>query len=235
MDQTQPPRASFRKAHPGFFWGITTLVLLFLAGAAAVASRVPEYREDAAELSARMTAQERATRDRVLNSRARRSDLAIALLQRELRIKQLSQKGLHLALDTKDSTLYLRNGHATLRQVRVAIGPDSTVQGPNGQTWRMVTALGERRLTEKQTDPVYTVPEWVYASKGRPVPPERERRIAGALGAYVLRLDDGTEIYSEPSSGPFAGTVKPASFMVKGHDLAAIFDAIKTDTPVYIY
>jgi hypothetical protein len=55
------------------------------------------------------------------------------------------------------------------------------------------------------------------------------------MGSYVITLDDGTEIYSQPQSGPLKDTVIPAGFMARGRDLAAIFDAVKEDTPVYIY
>jgi hypothetical protein len=230
-----PSRAPFRKAHPFFFWGMTAVVALFVAATAVVAMRIPRYRNETHEIQSLMSAQEKATQDRVLNSRARRSDLAIALLQRELRIKSLQQKGLHLAIDTKDSVLYLRNGHAVLRQVKVAIGPDSTVQARDGRTWRMVRALGERELDRKEDAPVLTVPEWVYVAQGQPVPPEDQRQVAGGLGAYVLTMDDGTQIYSAPSAGPFRDTVIPGAFMVRGRDLAAIFGAIQPGIPVYIY
>lgn len=234
MSET-PRRAPFRKAHPVFFWGMLTLIALFAAASAVVATRVPVYQQEMAELNARMTAQERATRDRVLRSKAERSEMALALLQREVRIKQLEQKKIHLAINTQDSTMSLMHGPATLRRAKVVIGPDSVVQAPDGRTWRFVTALGERTLMEKQRDEVYEVPEWVYVSRGEPVPPAEERRVPGGLGSHVLVLSDGTEIYSEPKAGPLKDGVKPGSFMVRGRDLVAIFDAIRLDTPVYIY
>lgn len=234
MSET-PRRPSFPRAHPVFFWGMLTLIALFAGATAVVASRVPRYQQEMAELNARMTAQERATRDRVLQSKAERSELALALLQREVRIKQLEQKRVHLAINTQDSTLSLMHGPATLRRVRVVVGPDSVVRAPDGRTWRFVSAMGERTLTEKQRNPVYTVPEWVYISRGEPVPSEEERRVPGGLGSYVLVLSDGTEIYSEPQTGPLKGTAKPGAFMVRGRDLVAMFDALRVDTPVYIY
>ena len=51
----------------------------------------------------------------------------------------------------------------------------------------------------------------------------------------MIRLDDGTEIYSRPSAGPFARGIKPGSFVATAHDLATIFDALGEETPVYIY
>ena len=228
-------REPFRRAHPFFFWGMMTVVALFVAGSALVGSRIPRYRSEAAMIQSNMTAQEKATQDRVLNSRAKRSDLAVALLQRELRIKALEQKGLHLAIDTKDSVLYLYSGRAILRQVKVGVGPDSAVTGPDGRTWRMVRALGERQLARKETSPTLTVPEWVYVSQGQPVPGDAQRQVEGGLGSYVLTLDDGTMIYSQPTAGPFKDAPMPGAFVVHGQDLAAIFGAIQPDIPVYIY
>ena len=218
-----------------FFWGMVALILLIAVATGVIAMRIPKYDREAVALNREMSANERATRDRILKSRARRSEMAVGLLQRELRLKSLQQKGLHLALSTADSTLYLHHGKATLRAIRVHVGRDSVIQAPNGQAWRFVRALGERHVAEKQSSPTYTIPAWVYVSRGQPVPAESERRVEGGLGDYVIRLDDGTEIYSTPKAGPLAQQVKPASFMASPSDLRAIFDAVSKDTPVFIY
>jgi hypothetical protein len=236
MDDSSRTVKGLRRRHPVFFYGVLSVTMLLLTATAVVASRIPQYRGEAETIDRAMSEAEREARDRVLNSQARRSQLAVALLQRELRLKALEEKKVHLALSTEDSTLSLRHGPATLREVRVVIGPDSLVTGPEGRTWRLVSALGERHLVEKEVNPSYTVPEWVYASRGEPVPPEAERRIQGALGRYVLRLDDGTEIHTRPSVGPFSDGPRPAGFIVENErDMRAIFDAIRVDAPVYIY
>lgn len=235
MTETRRGFSRLRHDHPVFFWGMTTLMALFLVATGVVASRIPRYQQEAEALNRQMSEAERATRDRVLQSRAARSEMAVALLRRELRVKGLQQKGIHLAVNTEESTLSLRHGRATLREVPVKIGPDSVVRAQDGRAWRFVRALGERTIRDKQVSPVYTVPEWVYVGRGEPVPPEGERRVEGGLGQYVLRLDDGTEIYSEPEAGPLAGSVKPAAFMVGEGDMRAIFDAVREDTPVFIY
>lgn len=236
MSKRTTKLADLRREHPVFVWGTAAVLALLLVATIVAATRIPTYRAEAAELESRLTAAERETRDRVLESQARRSELAVALLARELRLRALEEDGLHLALSVEDSTLALRNGQATLRETRVAIGADTTVSAPDGRSWRLVRALGERHLQEKETSPTLTVPEWVYVARGEAVPPEDARRVEGGLGRYVLRLDDGTEIYTRPESGPFATGVKPASFVVENEeDLSAIFDALKVDTPVYIY
>lgn len=236
MKESKGFLADLRRNHPVFFWGTSAVLALLLIATGVVAATIPAYRADAAELEAQLTEAERATRDQILDTQARRSALALALLQRELRLRALQEDGLHLAVSIEDSTLALRNGRATLRETRVVVGRDTTIAAPDGRSWRLVRALGERHLAEKETSPTLTVPEWVYVGRGEAVPPEGERQVEEGLGRYVLRLDDGTEIYTRPEEGPFATGVKPASFMVENEeDLRAIFDALKVDTPVYIY
>lgn len=218
-----------------FFWGTAVVVALFVAATAVVATRIPRYQREAAQINQQLTAAQKATRDEILRAQSRRTELAVAVLRRDLRIRSLETRKRHLAISLEDSVLELRQGPAPLRRVKIRIGPDSTVRAPDGRTWRMVRALGERRIAERLRSPVYTVPEWVYVARGQPIPPESERRVPGGLGSYVIRLDDGTEIHTEPQAGPFEGQVPPAHFVVRARDLVAIFDAVKEETPVYIY
>lgn len=235
MSEGQSAFTRLRREHPIFFWGTVALLVLLLGATTVIATRIPAYSGEAALIDKQMDETERETRDRILQAQTRRSELALALLQREMRLKSLQEKNIHLSVDLSDSTLSLRHGSATLREIPIQVGPDSIIRAPDGKTWRFVRALGERHLKEKLTSPDEPIPEWVYVARGQPVPPEEERRVKGAHGRYVLRLDDGTEIYSEPKTGPFAETVKPGGFMARERDLRVIFDALKTQTPVYIY
>jgi hypothetical protein len=218
-----------------FFWGTLVLAVLFAAGAAAVGMRVPKYRTETAHFNAQLTDAQKATRDSLLAHQQKRTQLAVAVLRRDMRIRSLEQKKRHLAIVLEDSVLELRMGRATLRRAKLTIGPDSTVRAPDGRTWRLIRPVGERKIAERQNTPTYTIPEWVYVSRNQPVPAENDRKVRGGLGTYVIRLDDGTEIYSQPTGGPLKDTVKPGAFMAQSRDLAAIFDAVGEDTPVYIY
>jgi hypothetical protein len=235
MNDTPPPRRGLRREHPVFFWGTLVLAGLLLAGAAAVAYRVPKYRAETEAFNAQLTEAQKATRDSLLANQERRTRLAVDMLRRDMRIRSLENSRRHLAIMLEDSALELRQGRATLRRVKLEVGPDSIVRAPDGRTWRLVSPLGERKVVERQRSPTYEIPEWVYVGRGEEVPPESQRRVSGGLGAYVIRLNDGTEIYSKPSRGPLADAVKPGAFMARAADLAAIFDAIGEDTPVYIY
>ena len=235
MEPDTPRRDGFRREHPVFFWGSVALIGLFVIAAAAVGYRIPRYNAEAAQIAERMKAEQRRTRDELLQHRRRRTQLAVAVLQRDMRIKSLQTRNRHLAIVLKDSMLELRQGRAVLRRAKLAMGPDSIVRGPDGRTWRFVQGIGERHIASRQQNPTVTIPDWVYVSRGQPVPPESERRVAGGMGAYVITLDDGTQIYSQPQAGPLKDGVIPAGFMARARDLVAIFDAVKEDTPVYIY
>jgi hypothetical protein len=227
---------SVRDTHPVFFWGAFTLLILLLSGTMVMATRIPLYRAESVNLDRTMSSAERETRDRILNSQARRSELALALLQREIRLRSVEQDEVHLAIEIEDSMLALRHGPATLRETRITIGADSTIRAPDGKSWRLVQALGERHIRAKEVSPTYTVPDWWYVSRGLAVPPEAERRVEGGLGRYVLRLDDGTVIHTRPQTGPYAEGVPPAGFIVEDEaEMRAVFDALSIDTPVYIY
>lgn len=224
-----------RTDHPVFFWGMASIAALLLVLTLAVGIRIPQYASQMAMMDRELDEAARETRDGILDSQTRRSELALALLQREMRLKALEENEVHLAIDTGDSTLSLRHGSATLRTIPLHIGGDSVIEGADGRTWRFVRGLGERHLREKAQSPTVTIPEWVYIGRGEPVPPEQERTIEGGGGTYVLRLDDETEIYSRPTVGPLATGVKPGSFMAEEDDLEAIFEALRVETPVYIY
>ena len=235
MADTRTSLRQLRGDHPVFFWGMVSLAGLLLVLTLTVAFRIPQYARQMAMMENELDGAERETRDRILHSQTRRSELALALLQREMRLKSLQEKEIHLAVNTQDSTLALRHGAATLREIPIAVGGDSVIRAPDGRTWRFVRAAGERHLKERQSSPTVTIPEWVYISRGQPVPPEGDRRIDGGGGRYVLVLDDGTEIYSRPEEGPLSTGVKPGAFMADEDELQAIFDALKIETPVYIY
>jgi hypothetical protein len=235
MDDTAPPKTGFRREHPAFFWGAVALIALLLGATAAVGMRIPRYHREAAEITARMSQAEKQTQAEILNHRQKRTQLAVSLLQRDIRIRALETKGIHLAVVLKDSVLELRQGRAVLRRVKLSIGADSIVKAPDGRTWRFVRGVGERHVAKLEQGATVLIPDWVYASRGQPVPPESERRVAGGMGSYTITLDDGSVIYSHPQAGPLKDAVIPGSFMTSAHDLDAIFAVVKEDTPVYIY
>src|ERR1700745_76900 len=101
MEPETPRGDGFRREHPVFFWGSVALIALFVAAAAAVGWRIPRYNAEAAQIAQRMTPEQRHTRDELLQHRRRRTQLAIAVMQRDLRIKSLETNQRHLAIVLK--------------------------------------------------------------------------------------------------------------------------------------
>jgi hypothetical protein len=235
MDDTTTREAGFRQQHPVFFWGSVALISLLVIAAAVVGTRIPRYNREASEIVSRMSEEQKQAQAELMQHRQRRTQLAVAVLRRDLRIRSLQTNKRHLAIVLADSALELRQGRATLRRVKLSIGSDSIVRAPDGRSWRFVRGVGERHIQSLQQNPTVTIPEWVYVSRGLAVPAEAARRVAGGMGAYVITLDDGTQIYTQPLAGPLKDAVVPAGFMVPGRDLAAIFDAVDAETPVFIY
>jgi hypothetical protein len=235
MDDSSAQDRNFRTQHPVFFWGTVSLISLLLVAAAVVGTRIPRYNREASQIVSRMTAEQKRARDEIMAHRERRTQLAVAVLRRDMRVRSLQTNRRHLAIVLEDSVLELRQGRATLRRVKLSIGPDSIVHAPDGRDWRFVRGVGERHIRSLEQNPTVTIPEWVYVSRGQPVPPEAARRVPGGMGAYVITLDDGSQIYTQPLAGPLKDTVVPAGFMVPGRDLAAIFEAVGEETPVFIY
>lgn len=229
-------KRGFWRAHP-LFWGGLLIATLLLGGATwRVRQAIPGFRQETTLLRGAMDQNHRTLQEELLRNQDARSRLGLALMRRDLRLRQLRKKQIHLAITLEDSLLTLRNGSATLRRAKLRIGPDSTVRAPDGRTWRFVRPIGERYVRSKRHMPVYEVPEWVYLGRGEPVPPVEDRRIRGGLGRYVLVLDDGTEVYSAPTTGPLKGQgPKPGSFLAGEADLEAIFNNARNETSVFIY
>src|SRR5262245_35014112 len=110
MDEAEPKREGFRRNHPVFFWGTLALIAFFMAAAGAVAMRIPRYNAEAQEIASRMTAEQRQTHAELTADRQRRTRLALAVLERDIRVRSMETKQRHLAVVLADSVLELRQG-----------------------------------------------------------------------------------------------------------------------------
>jgi hypothetical protein len=214
-----------------FFVGLAAigLVLLFILDAWLVGRR-SRYRAENQRLRASMSALERSRADELIDQERSKTRLAIALLRRQARV----EPQLHLSVTIDSAAMYLEREGALLREMPIHIGPERRV-GIAPDTVRLAIPRGARTIARVITeDDVWDVPEWVYADRGLPVPPDRVVR--GALGAAVI-LDGGTVIYSMPSAGPLAdsGYVLPGAVRARSDDLRAILPNLKPGLRAYFY
>jgi len=71
-----------------------------------------------------------------------------------------------IVISLDDRRLWLVDGADTLFSAAVGIGTGSTFTY-NGRTWTFTTPRGQRRIIAKETNPVWTPPDWHYFEKAK--------------------------------------------------------------------
>jgi hypothetical protein len=149
-------------------------------------------------------------------------------------LKSLQGAQFYLSIDTQRRTLQLRFGKDVVRECAVQIGEAKTITGKGGKTWTFLPLKGAFNVTGKEDGYNWTVPEWLYAMRGEPLPAER-RLVPNGAGRYVIFLPNNYLIHSPPPpDSPLQGP-KPGSIMAPEADLAAIWPRITNETRVYIF
>lgn len=149
--------------------------------------------------------------------------------------ERLNSEDFYLSLDTQQRKLRFHYGDAILRESEVIIGEQTNVESGEN-SWTFIPVKGTFKVEAKVVGYDWEVPEWLYAMKNEPVPPNRPT-IDGGLGRYVIFLGDGYVIHSPPpEESPLDGP-KPGSYMVTSEDdMRAIWPRITKDkTQVYIF
>jgi hypothetical protein len=171
-----------------------------------------------------------------------RDDLAKADLTREQLAKELdgrlayleSLRGsqFYLSIDTARHKMQFRLGPSVVRECDVVVGEQRTIKARDGRTWTFLPLKGEFTILGKESDYVWSVPDWLYAMKGTP---PRHESVPNGLGKYVVVLRNNYVIHTPPPpESPLQGP-KPGSFLVPEADMAAIWPRISTATRVYIF
>jgi hypothetical protein len=211
----------------GMVVGMAALVLTDLV----LAYERMRYGQELARMRASMTETERGRVDAIAASEENRLAVAVELARRQA----LGDTELHLAVDAEKGRLYLERQGATLREMRVRLGPEATV-GTAPDAVLLAPPLGERSVA-RVVDGSYRwmVPEWVYVDRKLPVPADRQ--MTGALGPLAVILDSGAVLYSRPAVGPLSDEdyVLPGSVRVEAPDFEAIREILQPGMAVYFH
>ena len=162
------------------------------------------------------------------------AQLASELDGRMMYLESLESTQFYISIDTQKRVLQFRFGRDVVRECPIEIGEARTIKGRRGRIWTFLPLKGAFNVVGKETDYDWVVPEWLYAMRGEPSPPER-RVVRDGLGRYVIVLANNYVIHSPPPpDSPLQGP-KPGSFMAPEADLAAIWPRIDKNTRVYIF
>lgn len=182
---------------------------------------------------ARTPADVRKAKEELAEMDLSREQLRQQLAGRAKFVTSLKSEEFYLSIDTKQRKLRFYYGGTVLREADILPGEARTVEGKDKQ-WTFVLLKGAFPVEAKIVGYAWRVPEWVYAMKNEPVPPDRPV-VQDGLGKYVIFLPNGYAIHSQPSAdSPLQGP-KPGSYMVSEDVLRAIWPRIHKNTPVYIF
>jgi len=223
----------FRDAYPRIVTGTALGLLLFLLVDAALAVAAWRFSQQKATALKAMTSLEREQAEGLLAAEESRVALMMALVEQQA----IQDRGLNLSVSVDEATMDLQREGAQLRHMKVVPGPEATVGAPADGV-RLVAPRGKRQLVRVVDEAfVWSVPRWVFAHRGLPLPGEPERAVRGGLGRLALVLDDGTLIYSLPQSGLLSdrGYVMPGTLRAELADLEAIRESLLPGLPVYFH
>ena len=229
-----PERRSFPRPP---LWLNLTLLLLGVGGVL-----FARYHRDrvATEFADVLTEQQRTPADvRKMKEELAEMDLTRDALQKELEgrmkfVGSLKSENFYLSIDTNARKLRFYYGDTVLREADVTVGESRTIK--SGQkTWTFLPVKGAFTPEAKVVGYDWPVPEWMYAMRNEPPPPER-KVVDDGLGEYVIFLGNGYVIHTPPpESSPLQGA-KPGSYMVTEDVMRAIWPRIhKGKTPIYIF
>ena len=175
----------------------------------------------------------RQAREQLAEMDLTREQLHKELQSRAALLQTLQSDQFYIAIDTKKGRLNFNLGNEIVRDAPVQIGPPASVQGA-GRVWTFVPLKGLVQVTGKSEGETWTPAPWVYLVNKQPVPPNPPA-VANGLGRYVIDLENGYIIHSQPSpDSPLKGP-KPGSFLVPEEDLRAIWPRIHAGTRVYVF
>ncbi|HEX7939951.1 MAG TPA: hypothetical protein VF483_13265 [Gemmatimonadaceae bacterium] len=233
LEPPEPEQPQQRRLWPPS-WPVASFALFIVTLAALdtfVALRRKTYEEETAQLRESMSGLERQRADQIVSQEHNKLRLALALLRRQAKL----ERALHLSVSVDSSAMYLERDGALLREMPVAVGPETRV-GIAPDTVHLAPPLGVRRVARVLADTdSWQVPAWVYVDRGLPVPADRS--VVGGLGPAAVLLDGGAIIYTLPTSGPLADSayVLPGAVRARTEDLRAVVANLTPGMRIYFY
>lgn len=153
------------------------------------------------------------------------------------RLDALAPDGPYLVVSTTENRFRLMNRDRLSREGLCSTGSYTQLRGADDRTWLFTTPRGLFRIQRKTEKPVWTKPDWAFIEEGLPVPPpgSPERIERGVLGDYSLALGDGYLIHGTLYQRLLGMPVTHGCVRLGDDDLAAVYQALRIGSPVFIY
>lgn len=109
--------------------------------------------------------------------------------------------------------------------------------------WKFSTPRGLFRVQRMEKDPLWEAPDWYYAEKGLPIPPQDSpsRMMSGIMGTTAIYLGDGIAIHGTNSPAlvlnpdPERRRVSHGCIRLTNEAARALMHMVDVGTPVLVY
>jgi len=143
----------------------------------------------------------------------------------------------YVVINTTDNLFYLYKNKKLVREGHCSTGSLKMLMTEEGRSWIFKTPRGKYTIQGKQTNPVWTRPDWAYVEEGLPIPPKDDpsRYEPNVLGDYKLTLGDGYMIHGTIYKRFLGMPVTHGCVRLNDEDLKAIFNTLSIGSKVYIF
>jgi hypothetical protein len=143
----------------------------------------------------------------------------------------------YLVINTTDNLFYLYRNKKVVREGNCSTGSFKMLKTEEGRSWIFKTPKGKWTIQGKQTNPVWTRPDWSYVEEGSPIPSidDPSRYEPNVLGDYKLMLGEGYMIHGTIYKRFLGMPVTHGCVRLNDEDLKAIFNNLSIGSKVYIF
>jgi hypothetical protein len=143
----------------------------------------------------------------------------------------------YIVINTTDNLFYLYRNKKLIREGHCSTGSFKMLKTEEGRSWIFKTPKGKWMIQGKQTNPVWTRPDWSYVEEGLPIPSmdDPSRYEPNVLGDYKLMLGEGYMIHGTIYKRFLGMPVTHGCVRLNDEDLKAIFNTLSIGSKVYIF
>jgi lipoprotein-anchoring transpeptidase ErfK/SrfK len=143
----------------------------------------------------------------------------------------------YIVINTTDNLFYLYRNKKLIREGHCSTGSFKMLKTEEGRSWIFKTPKGKWMIQGKQTNPVWTRPDWSYVEEGLPIPSMNDpsRYEPNVLGDYKLMLGEGYMIHGTIYKRFLGMPVTHGCVRLNDEDLKVIFNTLSIGSKVYIF
>lgn len=144
----------------------------------------------------------------------------------------------YIVINTVDNKFFLYEYGKIKRTGRTSTGKNSILITNDGKKkYLFKTPRGRLEVLSKQTNPVWSKPDWAFIEEGLPIPKagDPSRFDKYTLGDYCLRLRDGYMIHGTIYKRLLGMPVTHGCIRLNDEDLEVVYKTLNPGSKVYIY